>query len=62
MERSYSINPATSTDYIDLDDSTDQTNTTNKSNLLNFNDKTKLKTNCCVYLCELLCGLACFCK
>jgi hypothetical protein len=59
MERSYSIGPSSSTEYVDLDDST---NTTNKSNLLNSNDKTKLKTNCCVYLCELLCGLACCLK
>ncbi len=62
MERSYSINPSCSTNYIDLDDSIDQTNPTNKSNLLNSNDKTKLKTNCCVYLCELACGLVCCLK
>ena len=50
-------------DPVDTDASNDQTNqTTNKTNLLTPNDKTKLKTSCCVYLFELLCGFSCLCK
>ncbi len=59
MERTYSLNPTLSNESIDLYDSTDQTNSSNKTKLLNSEDKTKLKTNCCVYLCELLAGLLC---
>lgn len=64
MERSYSIGPSSSTDYVDLDVSvsTCSTNKSNQSNLLNPEDKTKLRTGCCVYLCELACGLACCIK
>ena len=40
------------------------TNTTNTSNetLLNKNDKNKIATNCCVYMCELVLGLLCCLK
>jgi len=56
MERTYSLNPTLSNESINLYDSTDQSNSTK---LLNPEDKTKLKTSCCVYLCELLAGLLC---
>jgi hypothetical protein len=59
MERTYSINSSASTlnDYVDLEDNIN--NSTNETKLLNSDDKIKLKTNCCVYMYELLYGLAC---
>lgn len=38
----------------------DETNI--KQDLLNKNDKAKIKANCCVIICEILVGILCFCK
>ncbi len=62
MERSYSINQSVSSESIDLDDPINPFNPSNKTKLLNSENATKIKTGCCVYLCELICGLACCLK
>ena len=42
-----------------LEDDHEREENTNSVPLLDKNDKQKCATNCCVYICECLCGFLC---